>query len=88
MKVSEIIVNNVAEYLKLEDGEYKPEDIQTLIDVSKAFISGYTGLDDTAIDTHNDFVVVVYYNRSMYVDKNNLNNVVDTILGMHCINFL
>jgi len=30
----------------------------------------------------------MYDNRSMYVDKNNLNKVVETILGMHSVNLL
>lgn len=95
MKVSEITVNNVASYLRLEEGEYTNSEIQTLINISKAFIRSYTGLDDAAIDKHEDFVIVVYIlcqdmydNRRMYVDKNNMNKVVDTILGMHCTNLL
>lgn len=47
------------------------------------------------LDAYPDFVIVVYIliqdmydNRSFYVDKNNLNKVVDTILGMHSKNLL
>jgi hypothetical protein len=46
-------------------------------------------------DKYKDFVIVVYVlvqdmydNRTLYVDKNNLNKVVETILGMHSINLL
>jgi hypothetical protein len=102
MKASEVTVQNVADYLHLEDGEYKPQDIQDLIDISKIFISYYTGIPITSTDTavktlddYGDFVIVVYIlcqdmhdNRRLYVDKTNLNKVVDTILGMHCINLL
>lgn len=95
MKVSEITVNNVADYLKLDAVECKGDDIQTLINISKAFIKSYTGLDDSGVDLHEDFVIVVYIlcqdmydNRSLYVDKNNLNKVVDAILNMHSINLL
>lgn len=95
MKVSEIAVSDVVEYLKLEEGEYSPTQLQTLLDTAKAFIGSYTGLDATAIDTHNEFLIVVYVlcqdmydNRSLYVDKSNLNKVVETILGMHCTNLL
>lgn len=49
----------------------------------------------TGIDAFEEFVIVVYVlcqdmydNRSMYVEKSNLNKVVDTILGMHCVNLL
>ena len=30
----------------------------------------------------------MYDNRSVYVDKNTTNKVVETILGMHCVNLL
>lgn len=95
MKVSEITVNHVADYLRLEIGEYSDTELQVLIDTAKTFIKSYTGLDDTGIDLHEDFVIVVYIlcqdmydNRSLYIDKNNLNKVVETILGMHSVNLL
>lgn len=95
MKVSEITVSNVADYLRLDTGEYTDTELQVLIDTAKAFIKSYTGLDDTGIDLHEDFVIVVYIlcqdmydNRSLYVDKSNLNKVVDTILGMYSTNLL
>jgi 3-oxoacyl-[acyl-carrier-protein] synthase III len=95
MKVSEITINHVAEYLRLEENTYTNDEIQTLINISKAFIRSYTGLTEEQIDTHEDFVIVVYIlcedmydNRTLYVDKSNLNKVVDTILGMHSVNLL
>lgn len=95
MKVSEITVNDIANYLRLEEDEYIKSELQVLIDVSKSFIKSYTGLKDEEIDEHEDFVIVVYVlcqdmydNRSLYVDKNNLNKVVDTILAMHSANYL
>ena len=55
----------------------------------------YTGRTETELDSYQDFVVVVlvlvqdmYDNRTMYVDSNNLNTVVETILGMHSTNLL
>jgi hypothetical protein len=95
MRVSEITVADIAAYLRLEDEEYTEQEIQMLIDTAKAFIRSYTGLDDTAIDLHEDFTIVVYIlcqdmydNRTLYVDKNNLNKVVETILSMHSTNLL
>ena len=95
MKVSEITVNNVVEYLRLEPDEYSEVEINNLLSVAKKFIKSYTGLTEEAIDTHEDFYIVImvlcqdmYDNRSLYVDKNNLNKVVETILGMHSINLL
>lgn len=105
MKVSEIKVTDVADYLRLEEGEYKPVHIQLLIDTAVLFISGYTGIPVPSVppteppiktlDDYNDFVIVVYVlchdmhdNRSLYVDKNNLNKLVENILGMHSVNLL
>lgn len=93
MKVSDIRIENVAEYLRLDD--YGEEELQHLLDTSKAFVRSYTGLTDEEIDSHEDFYIVImilcqdmHDNRCMYVDKTNLNKVVDTILGMHCVNLL
>jgi hypothetical protein len=47
------------------------------------------------VDNFDDFVIVIYIlvqdmydNRTLYVDKNNMNKVVETILGMHSVNLL
>jgi hypothetical protein len=95
MKVSEITITHIADYLRLEQGEYTDQEIQALIDVAKAYIKSYTGLDDVGIDLHDDFTIVVYIlcqdmydNRTLYVDKSNLNKVVETILSMYSTNLL
>lgn len=95
MKVSEVKVNDIVNYLKLDEGEYIESNIQMLIDTARAFIRSYTGLNDALIDTHEDITIVLYVlcqdmhdNRAMYVDKNNINRLVKTILNMHRINFL
>ena len=98
MKVSEINVKNLADYLKLDYKSLSEEEIlelATFLNSAQTFISDYTGLSESEIDTHETFVIAVfvlvqdmYDNRTYYVDKSNLNRVVETILGMHCINLL
>lgn len=93
-KVSEITYQDCADYIRLD--EISEDDINTLnnlIDVAKTFISNYTGRTD--LDVFQDFVIVVFVlvqdmwdNRTLYVDKTNLNKVVESILGMHSINLL
>lgn len=93
-KVSEITYQDCADYMRLD--EVSEDDINTLnnlIDVAKTFISNYTGRTD--LDVFQDFVIVVFVliqdmwdNRTLYVDKTNLNKVVESILGMHSINLL
>lgn len=93
-KVSDITVENLADYLRLS--EITPEDealLQTLLSISKTFIVKYTGREN--LDDFPDFVIVVYLlvqdmydNRTMYVDKGDFNQTVQTILGMHSVNLL
>jgi hypothetical protein len=95
-KVSEITAQDIADYIRLDELTTDDKNtINTLLNISKAFIQGYTGLTANKIDTHPDLVIVVlilcqdmWDNRTMYVDNANLNKVVDTILGMHVTNLL
>lgn len=97
-KVSEITWADVADYLRLDVSQSDTSDIQTLgvlISVSKAYISGYTGLTLEEMDEHPDFIIVVlilcqsmWDERTMYVDSKNLNKVIETILGLHRKNFV
>ena len=95
-KVSEITTSDLAEYLRLD--EVTADDtnfLNTLLTVAKVFIGDYTGHSIQEMDAYRDFVIVVFVlvqdmwdNRALYVDKTNLNNVVETILGMHSVNLL
>ncbi len=98
MKVSEITIKNLADYLKINYEDLDQDDfseLETFLASAKAFIADYTGLDIKEIDSHESFVVVVfvlvqdmYDNRGYYVDKSHINNVIETILGMHSVNLL
>lgn len=95
-KVSDITPEDVAEYLRLD--EVTEDDINTLntlILVAKDFIQNYTGRSAEDLDTYVDLIIVVlvlcqdmWDNRAYYVDKSNLNQVVDSILHMHSVNLL
>ena len=96
-KVSEITIKDVADYIRAYDNE---SDIETYLNIAKSYISSYTGIPVTSkegesLDDFPDFVIVVYIlcqdmydNRAMYVDKSNVNKVVQTILDMHTRNNL
>lgn len=95
MRISEITVSDIAEYLRLSSGEYSSTQLEALKDVAINFIKSYTGLEESEMYNHEDLYIVVmilcqdmYDNRSLYVDKSNLNKVVETILGMHSVNLL
>lgn len=95
-KVSEITYTDIADYIRLDDpNESEINTLKTLINISKNFISNYTGRTEQELDNYQDVVIVVlilcqdmWDNRTLYVDKNNLNKVVETILNMHCTNLL
>jgi hypothetical protein len=96
VKVSDITYKEIADYIRLtEVSEDDTKFLTNLISIATAFIKSYTGLTAEQIDTHEDFVIVVYIlcqdmydNRILYVEKGNLNKVVETILGMHRVSLL
>ena len=93
-KVSDITVTDIADYLRLpEVSESDMAFLGNILGVAKTFVQSYTGQTD--LDNFQDFVIVVFVlcqdmwdTRTLYVDKSNLNKVVDAILGMHSINLL
>ena len=89
MKVSEITIQDIANFIHLDevDGD-EAKQISTFIAIAKDYIKNYTALED--LDEYEDLVIVVYIlcqdmydNRVMYIDKGNVNKVVQTILDMH-----
>ena len=95
-KVSDITVESVAEYLRLDEvSEEEKNTLTMLISIATSFIKSYTGLDDAGVDKYPEFVIVVlilcqdmWDNRTMYVDSKDLNNTVQSILAMHSVNLL
>ena len=88
-KVSEITTFHIAEFIRLgEVSDAEQMQLQTFLNVAKDYVANYTALSD--LDEYADLVIVVlilcqdmYDNRTMYIDKNNPNKVVQTILDMH-----
>lgn len=99
-KVSEITVDNIANYIRVSD--YDDDELEIYLKIAKSYISNYTGIPETSevegaetLDTYADFIIVVYIlcqdmydNRVMYVDGKSINKVVQTILDMHTRNNL
>ena len=92
MKVSTITIKDIADYIRLTEVSKEDESLlQNLLNIAKAFIKENTGVQN--LDDYDDFSIVIfilcqdmYDNRTLYVDKTNLNKVVETILGMHSRN--
>lgn len=96
-KISDITAQDIADYLRIAElTESDTAFINTTISVAKDYILKYTGIENAeALDAYEDMVIVVYIlcqdmydNRTMYVDNNNVNVVVDNILGLHQRNLL
>lgn len=93
-KVSEITIDDIAGFIRLDEvGSAEKIQLSTFLTVAKDYVANYTGLTD--LDEYSDLVIVIYIlcqdmfdNRSMYLDKNNPNRVVQTILDMHTRNNL
>lgn len=103
MKVSEITVKDITNYLRLSEvNNDDNKNIELFLNIAKNYIENYTGIPQKSeneeaetLDTYSDFVIVVYVlcqdmydNRVMYVDGKNINNTVKTILDMHTRNNL
>lgn len=95
-KVSDITVDSVADYLRLDEvTDSEKNTLAMLISIATSFIKSYTGLDDDGVDKYPEFVIVVlilcqdmWDNRTMYVDSKDLNNTAQSILAMHSVNLL
>ena len=94
MKVSEITVKDIADYIRLsEPSEEDTNFISKCLEFAKAYIKSYTGVED--LDTIAEFGICVYLlcqdmydNRTIYSEKNAPNKTFETILNLHCGNLL
>lgn len=96
-KVSEITIDDIAKYIRIDSAilEIEKRNLNTMLAVAINFVKNYTGLNDKEIDSYNDLVIVIfvlcqdmYDSRTLYIDKTNLNKVVEFILGTHDNNLL
>lgn len=95
-KISEMTAKDIASYLRLDEtSEEEKQQLEQLLEIAKAFIKNFTGKNNEDADSIEEFVIVVYVlcqdmwdNRRLYVDGENLNYLVESILGMYSVNLL
>jgi hypothetical protein len=95
-KVSEITVDEIKTYLRISEISDKDEKyLETMKKIIIDYIKNNTGLEDDDMDKYSDLVAVFYVlcqdlydTRSYYVDNNNVNVMVQSILNMHSRNLL
>lgn len=95
MKLSDITDKDVEEFLRLEPGTYSGDMMRAVREAAKSYILHYTGLTEEQADEKEDLYIAymvlcqdMFDNRAMYVDKNNVNRVVESILCMHSVNLI
>lgn len=95
VKVSDITVQDIADYIRLSELSTQDTNFLTkCLEIAKSYIKSYTGIED--LDKQAEFVICVYIlcqdmydNRSRYTDGNpQPNKTFDTILDLHCGNLI
>ena len=51
MKISEITVADVASFIKLEEGEYNPNELKGFLEAAKQYVADHTGIPQASTDT-------------------------------------
>lgn len=95
-KVSDLTYTDLADYLRITELTADDENtLNNLLEIAKTYIMQWTGRTREQLDDYQDFIIVVlvlvqdmWDNRALYVDKSNLNHVVESILGLHQVNLL
>lgn len=96
LKVSDINTDDLYDYLRIPEKDTDTTNLlSTLLTVAKVYVGEYTGRTLAELDAYKDIIICVlilvqdmYDNRTLYVDKNNANKVVESILGLHSVNLL
>ena len=95
-KISEITINDLADYLRLSELDSSEEQLLTTIKAAAVnYIVGVTALSVEQLDNYPDLTLALYAlsqdmydNRAIYVDKANISDTVSTILNMYRTNLL
>lgn len=94
MKYSELSINEVKEYLRIDD-DSENNTINIMFMASKSFVKGYTGLSLDQLDQYEDLSLVVlclcaemYDNRQFTVDKDKVSPMILIILNLYSIDLL
>lgn len=97
MKVSDVTLQNVIDFLRIDDAsEIEENEISAMMVAAKQFIMGYTGLSETELDEHEDITIAyqvyiadLFDNRNAQTDKPTyVNRTVQSILSLYRQNLL
>lgn len=100
MKISEIKMQDILDYLKIDESDADADvrrELATFKDAAVGYVKSYTGLTAEECDKHEDLTVAVfilisdfYDNRAMYLPSNQaqVSKAVENILGLYQMNLL
>ena len=98
MKVSEITIETLITFLKLNSEELdqvERAELDMILSSAKAYVTSYTGYTIAELDEYKEITLAVlvkaqdmYDDRTLVVDKDKMNLVLKTTLGMHQKNLL
>ena len=93
MKVSEITVDTLKEWLGVSDGEDSA--LSMVLSAAVKTAASYSGLTEAELDEHEDITIAVlgicndFYNANRPEwDKNGINRMSESLLKMHAKNYL
>lgn len=94
MKVSELTLNTIKQYLRI-DGNDDDVLLQMLLDASVQYCTSYLGCDKQALEKYEDVTIVIlslisdsYEVRQFTTSTITLNPFMQGVLDLHCGNFL
>lgn len=98
MKVSKLSLEMILNHIREEKENLDVNDL-TLLDAMKTaavqYVISQTGLEEQELDKYEDITIAIltlisdmWDNRSMTVQRSNVNIIVDNILGMHRTNLV
>lgn len=94
MKVSDIKLENIKDYLKIED-DFDDKLLEILLISAKDYVLNYTGLTIEQIDNKESITVAIlsliadlYENREYTIEKGKVNKITESILNMYCNNLV
>lgn len=97
MKVSDVTLQNVLDFLRLDNpSQIETTEVTAMMTAALEYIKGYTGLTEEEIDTHEDITIAYqvliadfFDNRNAQTDKQTyVNRTVQSILSLHRVNLL
>lgn len=95
MKLSDVDAYTCRQYARIDDGDEEVLIEHVLLPAARGHVLGYTGLSEADADRHPDLALAcialvsyLYDHRDLVADRSQISPVLDSLLGMHAVNYL